>query len=167
MVFLLLEKYHLFSPRAARVALRLAFCAVVVLAWPRNAALADSLPLAVEGKVTLVDLSASWCGPCKRLKPVLEDLARELGDRAAVVIVDAEKDSRAKPYKVRAFPTLVFHDATGEVRFRSTGLLSREAILARLEACGMPAEGEATGPELEPAQKSQPFRSSRNVLKVE
>ncbi len=130
-----------------------------------SGAFADTLPLAVRGKVTLVDLSASWCGPCKRLKPILEDLADELGNRAAIVIVDAEKDRRAKPYNVTAYPTLVFHDATGAVRFRSTGLMSRAAIMSRLEACGMPAEGE----ELEEtkAATKKPYRSKRNYLKLE
>ncbi|AGW12514.1 thioredoxin family protein [Megalodesulfovibrio gigas] len=123
----------------------------------------QTLPCAVRGKVTLVDFTAVWCGPCKAQKPIVQALAKELGNRAAVVIVDIDKDTRARAYKVASIPTLVFHDAAGEVRYRHVGIMGREAILAKLMEIGLPP---AAPPAVPGAPAAPTTASPRNTLTV-
>lgn len=80
----------------------------------------------------LADFFTSWCGPCKRFAPVIEDLATEAGGRFKVVKVDAEQEpALADRFQVNSVPTLlVFHG--GETRKRLLGVQSRETILIAL-----------------------------------
>lgn len=118
--------------------------------------------LAVPNMVTVVDLSVAWCGPCKAMRPMLEALRTELSGRAAVVIVDHERDPAArKAYQTRAYPTLVFHDATGKERYRQMGMMSREQIVAILNKLGMP---DAV---IQAPTAKGPGPSSKNYLKME
>lgn len=152
------------------VLLSMVVCAAVLLGSSVQAQ-AGPLPLAVPGKVTIVDLSAEWCGPCKLQKPILQAIAEEMGERIAVVIVDAEKDRRAKPYNVKAFPTLVFHDVEGTVRFRSSGLMGRAAIMSRLDAMLSDGGGQTLPPiratKQPTAPSAPPQPSKRNFMKLE
>ncbi|GAB7079217.1 thioredoxin family protein [Megalodesulfovibrio paquesii] len=130
------------------VAATVAACAVS--AW------AGTSPFAVRGKVTLVDFSAVWCGPCRIQKPILQDLAKELGDRVAVVYVDVDKDRRAQALGISAIPTLVFYDASGAIRHRFSGVMPREAILATLEQIGLPpAKTSTKAPAARPSPQKQ------------
>ncbi|HWV98821.1 MAG TPA: thioredoxin [Candidatus Acidoferrum sp.] len=82
----------------------------------------------------LVDFWATWCGPCKMLGPVLEEIASEQAGRAKVVKVNVdENQGLAQRYGIQAIPTLLYF-ANGEVRDTSLGLASKKAILAKLEA---------------------------------
>lgn len=84
---------------------------------------------AVAGMPTLVDLSVDWCGPCKQLEPILREMAKKYQGRAAIVIVNPEKDRRAREiYKPRGYPTLVFHRADGSVHRRITGAPGKRDI---------------------------------------
>ncbi len=82
----------------------------------------------------LVDFWATWCGPCKMLGPVLEEIASEQAGRAKVVKVNVdENQALAQRYGVQAIPTLLYF-AGGEVRDSSLGLTSKKAILAKLQS---------------------------------
>lgn len=84
-----------------------------------------------EGKV-LVDFWASWCGPCRMLGPVIDQLGSELADvKVCKIDVDANQDLAAK-YKVETIPTLVVFEGGKEVK-RSVGVQSKPAILAMLK----------------------------------
>ncbi len=67
---------------------------------------------AVKEGVVLVDFYADWCGPCKMLSPVLDELASELGDSAKIVKVNVDTENElAAKYQVQSIPTLkVFKD---------------------------------------------------------
>lgn len=81
---------------------------------------------ACQGTV-VVDFSATWCGPCKVLKPVLEEIARDSTGKIFIVDVD-ESPELAEQYSVNAMPTvLVFKD--GVETKRLIGLTSKQAIL--------------------------------------
>lgn len=60
-------------------------------------------------KPAIVDFYASWCGPCKTLAPVLDDVASEYDDRIDVYKIDVDKEPElANAFKVRSVPTLLF-----------------------------------------------------------
>ena len=84
-----------------------------------------------EGKV-LVDFWASWCGPCRMLGPVIDQLGSELTDvKVCKIDVDANQDLAAK-YKVETIITLVVFEGGKEVK-RSVGVQPKPAILAMLK----------------------------------
>ena len=82
----------------------------------------------------LVDFSAVWCGPCKMLEPIIEDMAGEWGDSVKVVRLDVDHNPNlAMNYQVMGVPTLMlFKD--GEVVERLTGYMPKGKILDKLNA---------------------------------
>ena len=87
----------------------------------------------------LVDFWAEWCGPCKMLGPVLEEIALEHDGRVKVAKVNVENNSHlAERFGIQSIPTLLYF-ANGELRDRTVGVLSKAAILSRLEKLAVPA----------------------------
>ena len=80
----------------------------------------------------LVDFSAAWCGPCKKLEPIVHEIAADYGDRLKVVKVDIDQaPSVAAKYGVLSIPTLmIFHG--GQVKDQYMGLLSKKALADRV-----------------------------------
>ena len=80
----------------------------------------------------LVDFWASWCGPCRMLAPVIEELAEELEGRAVVGKINVDEEGElARRYRVASIPTLIVFEHGAEVR-RSVGVVPREDILDML-----------------------------------
>ena len=77
---------------------------------------ANSQAWKYEGtKPAIVDFFATWCGPCKALSPVLEELAKEYGDRLVIYKVDVDQERElAGAFGIRSVPTLLFIPADGE-----------------------------------------------------
>jgi thioredoxin 1 len=101
----------------------------------------------------LVDLGSDKCVPCKKMAPILEELAVEHREAFRVEFIDVWKDRRAgKKYGVRVIPTQVFYDASGEERWRHEGFLGKDAILAKWKELGVelgaPAASDPAGAEL-------------------
>ncbi|MFP4105730.1 MAG: thioredoxin family protein [Phycisphaerae bacterium] len=100
-------------------------------------------------KPVLVDFYATWCPPCKKLAPRLDELAAEFGDSARFVKVDADKNpDLVQEYEVGAYPT-VFIFVGGEVAHRLPGVKPKNVYATRLMAATKltkpaPAKRQAT-----------------------
>lgn len=80
----------------------------------------------------LVDFSATWCGPCKKLEPVVDQIAAEYAGRVKVVKVDVDRSqATAAKFAVMSVPTLIFF-RDGQVRDQAIGVLSKQQLADKL-----------------------------------
>ena len=80
----------------------------------------------------LVDFWAEWCGPCKMLGPVLDEIATEQQGRVKIGKVNVDTSpALASRFRVQSIPTLLYFNG-GEVREQTVGVVSKKAILERL-----------------------------------
>jgi thioredoxin 1 len=92
----------------------------------------------VKDMVTMVDLGAKSCIPCKMMAPILEKLEKDYKGRAAVVFLDVWKDpDQAKRFGISVIPTQIFYDKQGKEVLRHSGFMSEEAIVAQLKKMGV------------------------------
>lgn len=88
--------------------------------------------------VVLKDFYADWCGPCKQMDPILEEIIEDAAPEALTVEkIDVDSDQEtANKYQVRSLPTLVVENDDGVVE-RFVGVTQREEIEKSLEAAGL------------------------------
>jgi len=90
-----------------------------------------------SGKFTLAEFGWKNCIPCKRMKPILEELALEYEGIFNVVIVEVySQESLTRAHKIMAIPTQIIFNEEGKEVFRHTGYYSKEDILAKLKSLG-------------------------------
>src|SRR5277367_4108755 len=86
----------------------------------------------------LVDFWAEWCGPCKMLAPVLDEIAMEQAGHVKVAKVNVDTNpTLAARFGIQSIPTLLYFEA-GELRDKTIGAISKKAILSRLEKLAVP-----------------------------
>jgi thioredoxin 1 len=91
------------------------------------------------GRVTMIDLGADSCVPCKMMAPIIEELKREYAGRADIIFHDVWKDpAPAKQYGIRAIPTQIFFDRQGREVHRHVGFMDKKAIVEILTRLGVP-----------------------------
>jgi thioredoxin 1 len=99
---------------------------------------ASSAEIPVPGMVTMVDLGAKSCIPCKMMAPIMVELEKEYAGRAAIVFIDVwEDDSQVERFKLRAIPTQIFFDKEGREVTRHVGFMDKESIQAELAKLGV------------------------------
>jgi thioredoxin 1 len=87
-----------------------------------------------DAKPVIVDFWAEWCGPCKMIAPLLDEIAREKADAVKVAKVNVdENQSLSLKYNIRAIPALLFFK-NGQLRDQVTGVTSKKDLLNRIEA---------------------------------
>ncbi len=103
------------------------------------AAVAEEVPeLPVKGMVTMLDLGAKYCIPCKMMIPVMEKVEKKYKGRAAILFIDVwQHRDQAKRFGIKAIPTQIFFDKDGKEVYRHVGFMSEAQIDQQFRKMGL------------------------------
>ena len=94
--------------------------------------------LPVKGTVTMVDLGAKKCIPCKMMAPIMEKMEKAYKGKAVIAFIDVwEHHEQAQRFRIRAIPTQIFFDKDAKEVYRHVGFLAEKDIVAQLEKMGV------------------------------
>lgn len=108
------------------------------LAAPSPLISGDPQDVPVNGMVTMVDIGAKACIPCKMMIPVIESLSEEYAGRAAIVFIDVWKNpNEPQKFGIKTIPTQIFYDKDGKEVMRHEGYFEKESIVKILAKLGV------------------------------
>ncbi len=91
-----------------------------------------------RGMVTLVDVGAKSCIPCKMMDPILQKMDKRYEGKAAVIFIDVRyHQEEARRFQINGIPTQIFFDKTGKEIYRHTGFMSEAAIVEQFRKMGV------------------------------
>lgn len=99
-------------------------------------------------RVTMIDVGATECIPCKMMAPIMKELEEEYAGIADIVFIDVWKNpAEGRKYRVQTIPTQIFFDKSGKEVFRHVGFMDKKPIIETLTRLGAirPAPGSAAG----------------------
>lgn len=118
-----------------------------ILAWWHGGATSeasDFKEVPVPGMVTMLDLGATRCIPCKLMFPIMQKIENLYENKAAVVFIDVwQRPDQVRRFGIQAIPTQIFFDEKGKEIYRHEGFMAEAAIVAQLKKMGV----EPVGPE--------------------
>jgi thioredoxin 1 len=95
-------------------------------------------PVPTPDMVTMVDLGAHKCIPCKMMAPIIEELQKEYADKASIIFIDVwEHREQAQRFGIRSIPTQIFYDKQGKEVDRHVGFLDKRSIMDMLGRLGV------------------------------
>jgi len=112
---------------------------ILMVVFLANAAYSeDYSKIPEKGKITLLDLGAATCIPCKMMAPVLEKVKKRFAGKAEVIVIDIRYDrDQAQRFQLRAIPTQIFFDKEGKEVYRHLGFLDENAIVEQFTKMGV------------------------------
>ena len=92
----------------------------------------------IKGMVTMIDLGAKKCIPCKMMAPILVKMEKQFEGKAAIVFIDVwEHNEQAKRFGIRTIPTQIFFNGDGKETYRHVGFMDEKAIINQLKKMGV------------------------------
>ena len=90
--------------------------------------------LLADEKLVIVDFWATWCGPCRMLSPLLDEVEEEMADKITVVKVNVDDaDEIAMRYRIMSIPTLLFFK-NGQLVDKSVGAMPKSSLVDKINA---------------------------------
>ena len=88
-----------------------------------------------SGKPVVIDFWAPWCGPCRSIAPIIEELATAYEDHAIIGKYNVDEDTDlGVEYGIRNIPTLLFFDKEGKMVDKHVGTITRDALAAKIDS---------------------------------
>jgi thioredoxin 1 len=116
----------------------LAAAILMVVFMANDAYSEDYSKIPEKGKITLIDLGAATCIPCKMMAPVLEKVKKRFAGKAEVIVIDIRYNrDQGQRFQLRAIPTQIFFDKDGKEVFKHLGFLDENAIVEQFTKMGV------------------------------
>lgn len=81
-------------------------------------------------QLVLVDFTATWCGPCKAMAPILKEVAKEVGNSARIIKIDVDKNAQlAQQLKIKGVPTFILYKE-GKILWRESGMQTKQQLVS-------------------------------------
>lgn len=114
-------------------------CCCLLLAFNAPLMAGETVHIPVQGMVTMVDLGADRCVPCKMMAPIIAKVKKDYEGRAAIIFLDVWKDAGlGKRFGIRVIPTQIFYNREGKEAYRHVGFMDEKSIVAMLQKLGAP-----------------------------